>query len=519
MQRSKLVHDLIHSLSPPEKRYILKHLKLFREETNHADLFKAIDQLVEYDSDLLKKKLGNSGAAKHLDVAKVQLYDICLRHLRSFHENNNSEIRLKALLSECRLLIGRGMYEHCRRRLTQLKALAVKNFFFLVQIEINQIERELLMQSVGNLNLFEEIVRLDEEEKMASDLYANFRFYRQAANLAYVHSKVIGTTHHDSATKMLNELLSHELLIGEEKAISPPAKRLFYYVKAYEAKMASNTIKAIEYNRKQADILAELFQSIPELFQSLMSALYNLLIDYYIGGYYDEALDIILQLRMLPESSVIKTISSTVSRQKILIRVTNMELAVLTRMGRFEQESINWDEVSEALVMLDEGKDLFMGIELRYSAAHFCYGSGNYRQALRYINTLINDAPSELVMRMQYMAWLLRLVIYREISEDKASYNSLIRQTRNWMEEMNVEHELAFEILRFLENEMTSEHGSDVWKEHLSLLQAKHKSIPEHIYETYIFDSRSWLESIEGKGSYAELVQAKYKLRAHKSQL
>ncbi|MGL5888519.1 MAG: hypothetical protein ACRC3B_01460, partial [Bacteroidia bacterium] len=166
MQRNKLIHELIHGFSPPEKRYILKHLKLFREETNHADLFKAIDQLAEYDSELLKRKLGNSGAAKHLDVAKVQLYDLCLRHLRSFHENNNNEIRLKALLSECRLLIGRGMYEHCLRRLAQIKTLAAKNFFFLIQLEINQIERELLMLNSGNLNLFEEITRLDEEEEL-----------------------------------------------------------------------------------------------------------------------------------------------------------------------------------------------------------------------------------------------------------------------------------------------------------------------------------------------------------------
>jgi hypothetical protein len=516
MQRNKLIHELIHSLSPPEKRYILKHLKLFREETNHADLFKAIDQLDEYDSELLKKKLGSSGAAKHLDVAKVQLYDICLRHLRSFHENNNSEIRLKSLLSECRLLITRGMYEHCRRRLTQLKALAVKNFFFLVQLEINQLERELLMLSSGNVNLFEEIVRLDEEEELVSVQYANFRFYRQAANLAYVHSKVIGTSHYHSANETFSQLLRHELLSGDEKAVTMPAKRLYYYVKAYEAKMAADTPKAIVYNQKQVDILAQLFQSRPELFMSLMSALYNLLVDYYSGGFYDEALDTILRLRLLPESGVMKIAASAVSRQKILIRVANMELAVLSRLGRFEQESINWDEVSEALVMLDEGKDLFMGIELRYSAAHFCYGAGNYRQALRYINTLINDAPPSLVMRMQYMAWLLRLIICREISEDRTSYPSLVQQTRNWMEEMELENALAFDLLRFLEDELNCERNSDTWKEMVHELKAKHDAIPEAIYETYIFDSRSWLESIEGKGTYAELVYAKAMLRMKK---
>ncbi|MGL5891505.1 MAG: hypothetical protein ACRC3B_16565, partial [Bacteroidia bacterium] len=356
-------------------------------------------------------------------------------------------------------------------------------------------------------------------EELITTQYTNFCFYRKTANQAYVHSKITGTRNYDLANTLLRELFADDLMAGEEKAMTLPAKRLFYYVKAYQAKIAADTLKAIEYNRKQVDIVTEMFQSRPELIQSLMSGLYNLLVDYYNGRFYDEALDIILRLRLLPESGVVKGSFSVVSRQKILIRVVNMELAVLARLGRFEQESIDWDEVSEVLIMLDEGKDIFTGIDLRYSAAHFCYGAGNYRQALRYINTLINEAPPKLVMRMQYMAWLLRLIIYREINEDRASYGSVMRQTRSWMEEMNVEGELAFDILRFLEEELAGGRDNDSWKEQLALLHAKHNAIPDNIYETYIFDSRSWLESIEGKGTYAEIVHAKYNLRINETNL
>ncbi|MCU0435618.1 MAG: hypothetical protein MUC87_19315 [Bacteroidia bacterium] len=509
MQRSKLIYELVKSLSAPEKRYVARHLKLFREETNHAELFKALDLLEEYNPQILKSKLGNSGAAKHLDVAKVQLYDICLRYLRSYHESSYTEIRLQTLLGECRLLINRGMFEHCRRRLAQIKVIAARNFVFSVLLEVNEAERELVLTAPSAEPILEALEKLENEESRLFEQYRNYRFYIWAASHAAACSLVIGSPQEKEAEEKLHALMKHELLSSENQALSLPAKRLYNYTKAFYAHAYQNYTNSILHNARHVELLESYPEHTPDTVRSLVSALYNLLIDYYASGHYEDALETILRLRTLPEKLPGKLGKATFLRQKMLIRVINMELAVLTRMGRFENECVEWDELNEALVMLDEGKEEALGIDLRFSAAHFCFGTGEYRQALRYLNTIINDAPPGSRMLMQLSAWLLRLIIYRSINESDQAYAAMLRQTRRWINEHKLTDKRQLVFIDFFEAEAGMNRNSEEWKKLATALSQKVND-PTPPNEALVFDFSAWLESVMKQKSYAEVLKEKY---------
>jgi tetratricopeptide (TPR) repeat protein len=510
MQKSKLIYELVKSLSAPEKRYINRHLKLFREETNHAELFKALDLLEEYNPQVLKSKLGDSGAARNLDVAKVQLYDICLRYLRSYYESSNTDVRIQSMLGECRLLLNRGMHEHCRRRLGQVKIIAAKHFAFGALIEINDIEREILL-SVPAMPVMETLLKLEQEEHLLFEQYSNYRFFVWAASHAAACSLLAGSASDKEAETKLHTLLKHELFSDESKAMTFPAKRLFYYTKAFYAHAFQNYQESIRYNLLQVELLESKSLHSYESLRSLVSAMYNLLIDYYATGMYEMALNAILRLRTLPERLSLKPGKASFLRHKLLLRVINMEFAVLTRMGRFESELIEWAELDETLAMLDEGKEMAFGTDLRFSAAHFCFGASDYKLALRYLNAIINEDASGTRMQMQFSARLLRLIIYRLANESAHTFEAMLRQTRRWVEDNKVTDSRQLLFMEFFEAEIRLEKNSP---EHKLLLAGVRDKINQPLPEidALVFDYRSWVESEWQQKTYAEIVKQKYEL-------
>ncbi|MCA6363222.1 MAG: hypothetical protein IM638_09295 [Bacteroidetes bacterium] len=508
MQKNKLIYELVKNLSAPEKRYINRHLKLFKEDTNHAELFRALDLLEEYNPDLLKIKLGKSGAAKHLDVAKVQLYDICLRYLRSYHESGSIDVRIHAMLAECRLLLNRGMYEHCRRRLAQLKVIAVRYHYFAALTEIIDLERELLL-NVPVAPVLHTLSRLEDEERVLFEQFANYRFYVWAASHAAACSLLAGSENHDEAETKLHALLKHELLSDDSKALTFPAKRLYYYTRAFYAHAFQHFNESIHYNKLQIALLESITTHTYETLRSLVSAMYNLLIDYYSVAMYEEALDIILRLRTLPEKLELKPAKTSYLRHKMLLRVVNMEFAVLTRMGRFDSACIEWEEVDELLGLLDEGKAGVFGSDLRFSAAHFCFGAGDYKLALRYLNAIVNEDTSGTRMRIQLLARFLRLLIFRLLAENMDSYKAMLRQTSRWISESQLTDKWQDLFVDFLMAETGFERNSSERKQLLSKLYEEVCS-PDFESAGVLFDLRSWVESELEQKLYGEVVREKY---------
>lgn len=505
MQRHEFIYELIQALSGSEKRYVLKHLRIHREESNHVHLFKALEALKQYDINELREKLQDTPILKHLDVAKVQLYDICLRHLRAFHENNNIELKINASLAEAILLLQRGMYAHSRRRLQQVRVAAERVEQLQVLLEINQRERELEQLSPSTNNLESIFQELDQEEEKLYAQIANYRQFINAANRISTISKLMGSA---QATLKLEEMritLTQPPFQSIDQALTVKAKRLFYYTLASYSQLTGHFDKALALNIKQIELLESHPDMLPGTYRHLISALYNLLVTYFSQGNYKEAFKTIAKLRELPQHLPSKIVKSEDFRHRLLIRIMNLELAVLTRMGRFQKEDIENDELNEIIKILDDRNEIIIATELRYGAAHYYYGAGDPRRALRYLNMIINKSIGNILHPHQVQAWLLRLIIQRERKEER-TYSYLLRSTEKWINEQESDESLAKIVLNFLK---TEQNGGDVYKaaENMNL---KLKELLNIETAATIFDYLAWTESILKKRTYAALLAEKY---------
>jgi len=125
---SNQVHELIHALTPAEKRYF----KLFAErhsgtgKNNYLRLFEAIEKQEDYDEDALLKKFRKSPFVNHFSIAKNRLYHQILRSLDAFHAESSVDAEIRSYLHYVEILFHKNLHRQCSRLLNTAQKLASK---------------------------------------------------------------------------------------------------------------------------------------------------------------------------------------------------------------------------------------------------------------------------------------------------------------------------------------------------------------------------------------------------------
>ncbi|MEM6723004.1 MAG: hypothetical protein AAF598_03140 [Bacteroidota bacterium] len=146
MKRSStFLHQLIHSLSPAEKR----HFRVWAKQQgkgskqNYLLLFDAIDKQAEYNEEKLKAKFQKAAFIHYLSTAKSQLKDQILEALHQYHSSNTTAEQLKKQLHQIRLLSDRGFVEQAAKLLTQTSKAIQKAGLDYLLVEALQVKQEL----------------------------------------------------------------------------------------------------------------------------------------------------------------------------------------------------------------------------------------------------------------------------------------------------------------------------------------------------------------------------------------
>lgn len=128
------IHKLIHSMSPAEKRYFKRHYA--PKQNNLTILFDFVNTLDEYDEDFVKKQFENSKIAKNLKVYKVQLLNLILKSLTSYHSKNNPKSQIRSGLEEVDVLIDKQLYTYAADHLARIKKVCIQyeEYSYLVEI-------------------------------------------------------------------------------------------------------------------------------------------------------------------------------------------------------------------------------------------------------------------------------------------------------------------------------------------------------------------------------------------------
>ncbi len=153
------LHRLIQLMTQAEKRYFKMHFAL--KQNVLTDLYEIINKMQVYDEEFVKKHL-NENAAKNLKVHKVQLMDLLLRSLASYHQKRTPASRIRQGLEEVDLLITKQLHDAAFDRLQKIKqfCLEYEEFTYLLEIAYKEYQMQYIwIDKIGisNFHAFSQI--------------------------------------------------------------------------------------------------------------------------------------------------------------------------------------------------------------------------------------------------------------------------------------------------------------------------------------------------------------------------
>jgi hypothetical protein len=212
--------NLIKSLSTAELRYFFQYLKSLNHQSTPYYL-KLFDEIANPKSQFTQLPIMTS--KKAYTNAKARLYEQLTLCLRSYHQENSSELKIQNLLCDIEILYDRGLPEQSLTLLKKARdeAATFENYGLLLQILTWERKLNIILDSPTRTNF-----EIAKEEKQIFD---NFD---KILDLENIYSKVIEIKRTNGYVKgaaraALEEIILENPVLNTAKEIS--SKRGTYY--------------------------------------------------------------------------------------------------------------------------------------------------------------------------------------------------------------------------------------------------------------------------------------------------
>ncbi len=144
MQKDAL-HELIHKLSPTEKRYFRRFTALHgRKGKAYLDLFDLLEKQPVYDEIKLKAALHRTTFVDHLASGKNYLYQQLLKSLRLYHGEQRALFRVYGLLEDVHILLEKNLVRQAAKRIQKALKLAKAYHLDSLHLELLLLDRQLI---------------------------------------------------------------------------------------------------------------------------------------------------------------------------------------------------------------------------------------------------------------------------------------------------------------------------------------------------------------------------------------
>lgn len=242
---------LIKSLTRNEKGYFKKYAQV-HGNTKNADyllLFDEIDKQQDtYDEARLIARLKGKPMVHHLSVVKNYLFEMILKSLRSFHDQNLHVIKMDTLHHNVAVLAEKGLFDIAEKQAAKLEELSIEFDDKLMLLKLNKSRRGYLSEfDVGPVSVIDNL-------KLSLQHHAH---YETDLNYAQLYLTVFGWLRMQTQVRSAEQLQQLEAFIQNPLLQQPPPNNTFhahlyyhltlfgYYTLIHNIKEQERHIKAI----------------------------------------------------------------------------------------------------------------------------------------------------------------------------------------------------------------------------------------------------------------------------------
>jgi hypothetical protein len=486
----------IHTLTPAEKRYFRLFVRGKADRSSkYLQLFDAMDAQQKFDEEALKRLVyeGAPVEGKKYSELKAYLYDMLLKSLQAFDEQQAVEYRLNNLLEGVSVLFKRGLYDDCRDLLHKASKTVIQYECFTHRLEIIRWEKQLAYTQMDVDFLHRQLEKLEFEENRTLEQLQNLSAYRQAFFQVYTTIKREAQYRGDDRLLRLQTLVNREVFADPDKALSHKARVLYYRT------LNLYHYTALDYEQfyLSGQNLIYLIESQPHFLKENISdyiaALSNLILSCGLLQRYDEVRVSLHKLRSL------KPITED-DRRKIHRQYYTNSFALNTFTGDFqEDEALHFDPHDY------ETASFF------FQYACICFGCDDFDRALDYLNQWLGQPRTVEREDLQSVARILSLIIHFEMG-NWILLESLMRSATRFLQKKNRLFDLERRFIQYMSEYMRQSGVREqraVFEKMRVALQELSKT-PETQALLQTFDFGAWLDAKIQGSTFAVEVHRKW---------
>jgi hypothetical protein len=508
MKPSTELFQLVKSLSKSEKRYFKLTSALQYGEKNYMKLFDAIGSQRHYDEAELKKKFANETFVNHFPSEKNHLYSLILKSLRGFYVDKSAAAILQEQICNIELLVDRALYKECGKIIRKAKVIAYNYEKYYYLLDLIDWEKKLVEEEYLRGDFDKDLTKLVEEENNCLEKLKNLAEYQMLySEINYVF-RTGGYIRAVDEQVILDKISKHDLIKDEKMALSKKAATACYYIRGLCAYTERNLDIAHVNFKNVVQIMEDNPMIMHELPSRYVKALNNVMFSYMDYADWGNALSIIKKLKDLVTQKGFESIGVQL---KLFTYPHNAELLVSISRGDFDQAIT--DVVPSVLNGLKKYGLKINNEEIMlfyYNISRVYLGARDYKNALKYINLVLNNSEKGLREDVYTFARLINLIIHYQIGNyDLLDYTikSAKRFVTNSQKNYKFEAVFLAGFKKLLKNR-DPEAMFELFKSFKSDLQEVLKDPYEQAVNEY-FDFISWLDSeIENK-TFEEIVKSK----------
>ena len=502
------VFQLLKSLTQSEKR----HFRLFTNRQGSTEglkflqLFDAFDAQEQPDEERVLAQVPTLKRAQLANL-KANLYKQLLASLRLYHAAQNIDIQLHEQLDYARVLYNKGFYQQALRMLARVKQAA--QAAELPHVALLTLDFEKLIESQYITRSLQ-----GRAEALAAEATATAAHLAQQHALSNASLRLYGL--YLQAGHARNQA-DHERFTAYFRAHLPARlgrgsgfweKLYFYQAQVWYHTINQDFRACYRYAQKWVD----LFEAAPHLQESqtmlYIKGLHNLLAVLFNMLYYSKFKEV---LQVLEDFGANQTRRATPNTESLLFQYiwTNRINACFLE-GRFTEGVEIIPELLEQLGQYRGQLDLHRTLVFYYKIACLYFGSGQYRQAIKYLNRVIDHKEQGLREDLQCFARILNLVAHYEAGQD-AELEYQVRSVYQFLGKMDDQQPMQVEVFRFLRRVGHVAPGQ--LREEFIDLKIKLEEIATRPFDRrpfLYFDIISWLESKISGRSVQDVMQEKF---------
>ncbi|CAN5344251.1 hypothetical protein BH10BAC1_BH10BAC1_04550 [soil metagenome] len=506
MSTANHLHQLIKSLSAPEKGYIKKQamLHVIGSQNKYIKIFDAVEKQKVYDEKEIIRKFEGEPTLNNFAVAKNYLFKFILKSLEAYNHNVKSELR--SALNQIEILYNKNLPVLAKKMILKAKATSLEHELYEFMEELIDWEIILLVEEATPENY------LNLVNKYFDELYDSIEKKKIIIGYKHLYQKLRAKALYMGLARNDEDVIEFQKIANEDKSNDKNLLNTFN-AQYYRNLMQANFLFTLNEQGQANEILKKNVQLLDDNKHMLELKPFT-----YIGLLRNKAVNELSLMLYSDLFTTLERMDAFVAKYGQLNRnyellTENLKLFVYIPTGQFDKALAIAKKVEGLYEQLPQTKSLQKEKQLHHYALAYVYiGLGEYKLANQNINLLLHNTDLDFRSDLYCFAHILSLIIYFEMNDldmmekrIRATYRLLLKRNKLYNYEKQI---IAF--FKDLQNKVRTpaELEADFIQMKNSIEGLTTNNVERNALN--LFDLISWLESKIEKKSFMEIKQKKF---------